>query len=454
MKINRKFRFQLFMQNSLFVVLFLSLIGLIAYLTSEYNFSRDVTQSSRNTLTEGSENVLKQLNGPVNIKVFVSQDDAYRKTINAFITRYQRSKPDINITYINPAEEPKLAQDAGVRAEGELVVEYAKRTENLAPPYVEQDLTNLLVRLARSQKHAVMYLDGHGERSLIGDKNFDLGEFGYQLGKKGFNLANPDLTIAQEVPRNGAMLVIAGPQVDIAEAEVGKIMSYVASGGNLLWLIDQAPLHGLQPLAEYLGLNLTPGTVVDMSSKQYGADPKVAFASQYADHAITKNFMLRTLFPEARQIDVNQTAADQGWKVTRLVDVAPNGWLESGNLDDPDFDEKTDIPGPINVAVALERKAENISQRVVVVGNGNFLSNTFIGNGGNLDFGVNVINWLAGDDKLITIQPKPLKDVNVMIPSDTWNRFLAMVIFIGSQYLLPLALLVAGVVIWWRRRRK
>lgn len=453
MKINRKLRFQLFMQNSMFVVLFLSLIGLVGYLTREYHVSRDITQSSRNTLAEGSVNVLKQMKGPINITVFVSNDDAYRKTINDFLTRYQRSKPDINIKFINPAEQPKQAQDAGIRAEGELVVEYEKRVEHLVPSYIEQDMTNLLVRLARSKQRAVMFLDGHGERSLIGEKNHDLGEFGSQLGKKGFRLSNPDLSVLQAVPRNGALLVIASPRLDIPQAEVAKIMHHVASGGNLLWLIDQEPLHGLQPLAEYLGLNLTPGIVIDQSSSQYGADPKVAFASQYGDHAITKDFTLRTLFPEARQIEMLKNEGE--WTITRLIDVAPNGWLETGKLDGKlSFDAKSDIPGPINIAVALERKAENLNQRVVVIGNGNFLSNTFLANGGNVDLGVNIVTWLSGDDNLITIQPRPLRDVNVTIPADGWNRFLAMAIFFGARLLLPLALLVTGVVIWWRRRKR
>lgn len=453
MKINRKLRFQLFMQNSMFVVLFLSLIGLVGYLTREYHVSRDITQSSRNTLAEGSVNVLKQMKGPINITVFVSNDDAYRKTINDFLTRYQRSKPDINIKFINPAEQPKQAQDAGIRAEGELVVEYEKRVEHLVPSYVEQDMTNLLVRLARSKQRAVMFLDGHGERSLIGEKNHDLGEFGSQLGKKGFRLSNPDLSVLQAVPRNGALLVIASPRLDIPQAEVAKIMHHVASGGNLLWLIDQEPLHGLQPLAEYLGLNLTPGIVIDQSSSQYGADPKVAFASQYGDHAITKDFTLRTLFPEARQIEMLKNEGE--WTITRLIDVAPNGWLETGKLEGKlSFDAKSDIPGPINIAVALERKAENLNQRVVVIGNGNFLSNTFLANGGNVDLGVNIVTWLSGDDNLITIQPRPLRDVNVTIPADGWNRFLAMAIFFGARLLLPLALLVTGVVIWWRRRKR
>src|SRR5690606_369467 len=119
----------------------LVLIFLVGFLSREYHYSKDVTQSTRNTLTEGSINVLKQMEGPVNMRVFVSQDEQYRKTINDFVSRYQRTKPDINIKFINPAEEPKLAQEAGIKAEGEVLVEYQQREDRLVPPYVEQDMT-------------------------------------------------------------------------------------------------------------------------------------------------------------------------------------------------------------------------------------------------------------------------------------------------------------------------
>jgi len=453
MKTNRKLRFQLFMQNSFFVLLFLVLMLMLGYLSREYHYSKDITQSARNTLTQGSINVLKQMKGPVQVTVYASKDDEYRKTINAFIARYQRTKTDIKAEFINPAEQPKLAQDAGIKAEGELVVTYQKREEHLLPPYAEQDLTNLLVRLSRTSQHTVMYLDGHGERNLLGLKNHDLGGFGAQLEKKGFKLANPDLTIAQQVPRNGAMLVIAGPQVDVTEVEVKKIKEYLESGGNLLWLLDDEKMHGLQPVAEYLGLQLTPGMVIDLSSAQQGADSKVAFANQYGEHAITKTFMLRTLFPEARMVEAHGND-DNGWEVSRLIEVAANGWLETGAVDGKQtYDEKKDIKGPINIAVALERKYGKKGQRVIVVGNGNFLSNTFMSNGGNLDLGVNMVNWLAGDDRLITIQPKPLRDVNVNIPTTAWGRFVAMAVFFGFRLVLPIALLIAGVVIWWKRRK-
>jgi len=460
MNINRKLRFQLLVQNSFFVVLFLLLVILLGYLASQYRFAKDITQANRNILTQGSVNVLKQMKEPINITVFATKDDAssgdnFRKGMIDFVARYQREKKNINLTFINPSVEPKLAQDAGVKEDGEVIVEYQKRTEHIIPPIAEQEMTNLLVRLSRTNQQAVMYLDGHGERNLLGIKNHDLGEFGKQLEKKGFKFANPDLTIAQGVPSNGAMLVIASPQVDVSEVEAKKIKAYLEAGGNLLWLLDDDNLRGLNEVAEYLGMQVSPGIALDMASAQYGADARVAFASLYGEHAITTNFMLRTLFPEAHQITAKGTD-ENGWKVSNLVEVAPNGWLTSEKLAKnakPVFNEKNDKRGPINIGVALERTYGKKGQRVVVMGNGNFLSNTFITNGGNLDLGVNMVNWLAGDDKLITIQPMPLKDINVTIPDTDSGRLVAWTVFHAFQYFIPLGMMIAGFYFWWKRRK-
>lgn len=460
MNINRKLRFQLLVQNSFFVVLFLMLVVLLGYLAGQYHVAKDITQANRNILTQGSVNVLKQMKEPINITVFATKDDAtggdnFRKGMIDFIARYQREKKNVNLKFINPSIEPKLAQDAGVKEDGEVVVEFNKRSEHIIPPIAEQEMTNLLVRLSRTNQQAVMYLDGHGERNLLGVKNHDIGEFGKQLEKKGFKFANPDLTVAQAVPSNGAMLVIASPQVKVSEVEAKKIKAYLERGGNLLWLVDDNNLRGLESVAEYLGMTVSPGIALDMASAQYGADARVSFASLYGEHAITKNFMLRTLFPEAHQVTAIGND-ENGWKVSNLVEVAPNGWLITGKLvkdAKPEFNEKTDKRGPINIGVALERIYGKKGQRVVVMGNANFLSNTFITNGGNLDLGVNIVNWLSGDDQLITIQPMPLKDINVTIPDSDTGRLVAWLVFHGFQYFLPLAMMVAGFYFWWKRRK-
>ncbi|QVL45183.1 MAG: GldG family protein [Methylophilaceae bacterium] len=463
MKMNRSLKLQMLAQSWFFVILFIALVIILGFLAHQYRYAVDITQANRNLLTQGSIEVLAQMKDPVNITVFATNDDpsrgdTFRKGMLDFVARYQREKKDITLTFINPTEEPKLVQEANIKQDGEVVVEYNKRTEHIFPPIVEQDMTNLLVRLSRTNTKPVMFLDGHGERHLQGIKNHDLGEFGKQLETKGFKFANPDLTIAQEVPRNGAMLVIASPQVDVSEVEAKKIKAYIESGGNLLWLLDDDNLRGLDEVADYLGIQVSPGIVVDMSATQYGADAKVAFNSMYGDHAITRNFQLRTLFPEAHEVDA-QASYELGWKVGRLVDVAPNGWLESERIEagvqnkKVSFDVETDKRGPINVGITLERIYGKKGQRVVVMGNANFLSNTFVTNGGNLDFGINIVNWLAGDDELITIQPMPLKDANIAIPSTDAGRMVAWTVFHGFQFFIPLGFVIAGFWLWWRRRK-
>jgi hypothetical protein len=142
--------------------------------------------------------------------------------------------------------------------------------------------------------------------------------------------------------------------------------------------------------------------------------------------------------------------------VSELIEVATGGWLplSKKNGDDKfNFIKGEDKMGPINIGIALKRKFGEIGQRVVVVGNAAFLSNTFITSGGNLDLGINIINWLAGDDQLITIQPMPLKDINVSIPNDSKSVFIAWSIFHSFQYFIPIGLFVLGFVVWFRRRK-
>ena len=448
MKLNRKLRLQLLIQNGLFVILLVGLAMGIVWATKDIKTQWDLTQGKRNTLSQASIDVLKQVTGPVNVTAYATAQDAEgdaRKTVETFLGSYQRAKKDFLLTFVDPREQPQKAQAAGVRANGELVVEYNGRSEHLTN-LTEQDLTNLLLRLVRSAERQVSYLDGHGERKLDGRANHDLGDFGAQLGVKGFKTAPLNLAVAPQVPDNVAVLIIASPRVDLLPGEVSKIKRWVEKGGNLLWLIDNDSLHGMQGLADELGLKLTPGTVVDPAAGGLKLPATFALATAYGPHRITERSTITSVFPYARRI-----AADEGtkWRFTPLVDVAQGGWLESGSIDNSvSFDRTKDMPGPIVVAAALERDVGERKQRVVVTGSGHFLANQYVGTLGNLDLGVNMINWLAGDDALITVQPRTRTDLTLEL-----SRAGLAIMGFGFLLLLPLALLICGGIIWWRRRK-
>jgi ABC-type uncharacterized transport system involved in gliding motility auxiliary subunit len=293
-------------------------------------------------------------------------------------------------------------------------------------------------------------VDGHGEPKLDGNANFDLGQFGRQLGNKGFKVQGLNLTIAPQVPDNVNVLVVAHPRVELLSGEVDKLVRYVEAGGSLLWMIEQEPLRGLQPLAELLHLQLTPGVAVDPAALQLRLPPTVALASNYGFHPVTENFtQFNTAFPLVRSIGLPAEGASGGWRSTVLVEVAQNGWVETGDVErDVRFDKERDVRGPVPVVVALERKVKDKDQRVVVAGGSSFLSNQFVGLLSNVDLGTNMVNWLSEDENLITIQPRPRVDSSLEL-----TRTSLALILIVFLVLLPIAFLVAGGAIWWRRRR-
>jgi ABC-type uncharacterized transport system involved in gliding motility auxiliary subunit len=448
--VNGKQRLHRLAQSGLFVALVVALGGLLGYLASEKRIQWDVSQNSRNSLSPASVDVLKKMNGPIAVTVYATPQDAQlgniSKIIGDFLALYQRVKPDMTVTFVDPDEHPQRAQAAGVQVNGETVVKFKGRQERLAT-FNEQALTNLLMRMARSGEKRVMGFAGHGERRLDGIASRDLGEFAKQLATRGFTVRVANLGSVGDVPADTSVLIITSPQVDLSEGRVEKMLDYVERGGNLLWLVDQEPLHGLQPLAERLGLTLTPGVVVDPQAQKLRTPITFAPGASYAQHPVTNDFDYPTIFPFARQITLNES---EEWHSVALVETAQSGWVETGKLDTGiAFDPTYDISGPIPIAAALSRTVQDHEQRIVVIGSGHFLANAYLGYGKNLDFGINVINWLAGDDDLIAIQPPSTLDSDLRFaePALTGMAWSFLIV-------LPLFFLASGAIIWWSRRRK
>ena len=446
-----EFSFHPALRNLLFVLLLLGAASGLGYLAVHYHIQRDVTYNAGNSLDSGSVEVLAQLSSPVTVTVYATEQDArlgdLRKIIRDFLSLYQRYKPDIQLTFIDPEKEPEKARAAQIRFNGEMVIEYAGRSEHLTK-INEQIVTSTLLRLAHTRDQTVMYLDGHGERKLDGIANFDLGSlFGAKLKQNGFHLSSLNLALAQEVPNNVSVLVITQPQLDLMPGEVDKLLRYVDRGGNLFWLVDAEPLHGLERLAEKLDLLLPPGIVIDPAAAEMKAPATWSLGATYPPHAITHDFNLTTAFPSARPLLWNE---NPDWQHTVLVEAAARGWVsrKAPKKDIPVFDKLHDTPGPVVIAMALQRNINSREQRIVVVGNGAFLSNSFAGNGGNVDLGMNMVNWLAGEEHLITQQLRPVKDSKLEL-SATQLRFIS----IGFLFGLPLLLAGVGIFIWWKRRR-
>jgi ABC-type uncharacterized transport system involved in gliding motility auxiliary subunit len=445
------------LQGGVFVLLFLAVIGLCAWLSTRYSYTADWTATGRNTLSTASATLLQRMPETIHITAYATEDEALRQSIRDLIRRYLRVHPNIQLTFVNPDLVPDQVRELGIQVNGEMIVEYQDRQEHLKE-HTEQGLSNLLQRLARADERWLVFLAGHGERKILGRANHDLGAFGNQLQKKGFQVHSQILSEEPTLPENTALLAIAGPQADLLPGEVAIIQDYLAQGGNLLWLHDPGKLYGLHPLADTLGIQFLPGMIVDPTTRALGiSDPRFALVADYPAHAMTQQFDAVTLFPQACALKT--TPADE-WQQQPLMLTSAKSWLETGPLDGQiQFDKATDTPGPLTIGVALTRPhSEQIAgtdgtlsgeQRVIVMGDGDFLSNAYLGNGGNMDLGMNMINWLSHDDALMNIPSQTTPDRHLELSSLAQG-----VIGFGFLVALPLLFVAGGGFIWWQRRRR
>jgi len=443
-------------QTLIFVVLVIAIVGLLAWLSTRYTYQADWTAGGRRSLSDASVQLLVKMQGPVKMTAFARDERDLRQAISDMVARYQRYKNDITLEFVNPDTAPERVRGTGVTTDGEVLIEYAGRRERLKSFELnEQDVTNALQRILRSGERWLVFLDGHGERRPLGQANHDLSTWAQELTAKGFKIRELKLAENPAVPDNTAVLVIAGPQVDLLPGEVKAVKDYLDRGGNLLWLGDPGPLHSLDEVAATLGVRFLPGTVVDLTTQLLGIQSAaIAAVTNYLpQNPITRDFNLLTVYPLAAGLALQPAAA---WKGEPLLQTGTGSWVETGPLNgEVQFDESKDIRGPITIGVDLTRAstaakdAKAKEQRAVVIGDGDFLSNRYLGNVGNLDLGMNIINWLSADEELIAIPAKTARDTGLML-----TPLQSGVIGFGFLLGLPAVLLVSGLVIWLRRRKR
>ena len=437
--------------------LLLVVLGLLAWLSNRHVLEYDWTANGRHTLSEASRELLGTLPGPVEVTSYARENPLLRESIRQFVGKYQRHKDDIRLRFVNPDAAPDEVRNLGISVDGEIIIRYQNRAEHVKSDD-EQVFTNALQRLARGREHWLAFIEGHGEREILGVANHDLGEWGKQLVNQGYRTQPVNLGEIRILPDNISVLVIAGPRVNYLPGELKIVTDYINAGGNLLWLHEPGALQGLGPLAELLDIQFIPGVVIDSAGQMIGiSDPTIALVtgSLYAPHSITAGFDLATLFPMAAVIEAGES---EKWRLKPVLATGAHTWSETGKLEGVIApDKEGDTPGPLTLGVSLEREIERQEgdelitrqQRIVVMGDGDFLSNTYLANSGNNELGARIINWLSSDDEFISIPPRIAADLQLNMSGITLG-----VMGIGFLFILPALLVVTGISIGLGRRKR
>ena len=140
--------------------------------------------------------------------------------------------------------------------------------------------------------------------------------------------------------------------------------------------------------------------------------------------------------------------------------TTPASWLET-NPEEVSFDVGEDISGQFDIVAAMEaggtlsgqpldlppEKGEDTLAKIVVFGDSDFARNKFFFSSDNSNLLLNSVNWLAGDYDLIAIR-EPFFASRPIIVNSREREFIKW----SSWFLPPIAMLIIGVAVWWRRR--
>jgi ABC-type uncharacterized transport system involved in gliding motility auxiliary subunit len=315
----------------------------------------------------------------------------------------------------------------------------------------EEDVTNSLMKLLKGEKKTVYFVEGHGEKSTSSTERDGYEVANGALGKDGYIVKPLNLVVEEKIPADASAIVMAGPTTEPFPQEMDKVDAYLNAGGSLLLMLDPPPAATLKDFTQKWSINVGNNRVIDASGvgRLLGRGPDTPLADRYIDHKIVERFNIMTFFPQARSV-APATPPVAGLTVQPLVESAERSWGEADmKSNEVGFDEKTDIKGPVPIATVVTKDVpENKKARLVVFGDSDFAINANFSNAGNGNLFLNTVKWLAGDESFIAIKTKSPTDRPLTL-TETGGRTIGLLTVI----VFPATALIAGILVWVRRRR-
>lgn len=448
---------------TLMSVAFIGLLVVGNWFVNRHSPQWDLTTLRQYSLSDQTKRILQQLDRDVKVTAFLpAQEDSYIRGTKDLLRRYAQESRRVTLEFIDPELNPAVARQFDISGTTVAIFQSGERREETTG-LTEQDFTSALLKLTRTERKKVYFLQGHQERDPDSSQQNGYYQVAEALKRENYQVEKLSLLGASGVPADAAVLIVAGPQAPLLEPERQAVQAYVDRGGKLFVLGDPQTDLGLRELLDQWQVQLNADVVVD--PVQFYRDASVPVPQPVPGHRISSS-LTAMLLPYSRSVTIKQGAGSE-FVIAPLLRSTDRAWGETNLAPGAQAQANPgeDTMGPLNFAVAINKapgaptfapnatpvpaSAGSVDKgRLVVVGNSEFASNAYAGQvAGNRDFFVNSINWLAEDEDLISIRAIPNESPPIMLTNQTQGLLLyATVIFI------PLAVLLAGGVIWWQRR--
>ena len=437
----------------------------------------DLTTDKIYSISESTKTKLENLDKDVTIQLINMNDYVY---LQDFTNKYTQLNEHIKVEKIEDlSSRPDIMNKYSLEATDILIIVTSGEKETLLSisdlytydyttyeqiDVTEETITNAIIEVTIEDKPKVYFLEGH---NYYTDAYFQL--LKQDIKSESNEIDTVNILTKGSVPEDCDCLVITTLKEDLTEMEADKIVEYSNNGGKILLLSDANILGVEMPnfdrILELYGFKISNGILIEQDeSKMIYSSPEFIISSIEANSIITKNIKMNVnicLIDAGRiEFEDEETLDGKGVTYTKLATVSDSAFLRK-NIQISTYSKtnQDEEAGGSTVAALVTRELEeNKKSEMIVFSNAIFATNQTVSLNNNYsvyanklynndDVVINSVSYLTKRSDTITIR-KDYDSVTYNVTQTQHNIIMAII------FLVPLAIIIAGIIVWQIRRRK
>jgi hypothetical protein len=280
------------------------------------------------------------------------------------------------------------------------------------------------------------------------------------LKKAFYDVRDLPLATLGAVPADADIVVDVSPQTDYSPPEALTLVDFMRKRGGKIFLmtdIGVSPQPNVGKLLESFGLALKPWLVVERASDHMLPNQPYVLIPTVGQHAITApnaRADMPILFPVSQVLE-KLPAVRRTVTIEPLLETSDRAYAKVNIQDSTGEKGPADVDGPFMLAGAVTDSGEvgEMPSRMVVMASSHFIfppaSMGRLEENENLF--MNCLGWLQNRPELISIPPRAIAGDRYALNLSAFQFLL----FGGiAVILIPVAVFLAGLVTWLRRRHK
>lgn len=440
-------------------------VNLVASILPDNMKKFDMTSEKLYSLTEQTKTFVSTLNEDITIYVLANENNM-DSLVKQTLDRYKAISKHIQVEYVDPAVSPKFYQqytDTAVSS-GSLIVVGEKRNkvidynslfETSIDYYsysttvtgydAEGQITSALAFVTSDNMPKVYNITGHGEAEW--ETSFKTAIEKENVGYEDIKLIN-----CEAVPEDAECILINAPVNDFSKDDTDKVLAYLKKGGKAIivaaWTEETMP--NFESVMDWYGISLVDGLVVEGNNNYYYRYPIVLIPDVEYDEITDGIYGTYNVFVQIAKGLVTNEKADDSVEITTLLSTSDSAYSKIDDSMTTYEKEEGDIDGPFALGMkAVKTEGENVSTLLVYSSEGLFTENSdqFVA-GGNLQLFSNSLSSLVEHDTTVSV---PVKSYNMSYLSVTQSQIILLGVI--TTLIIPIVILVAGIVVWLRRRK-